>query len=214
MRIHLKSIGNSTKMRHEGDKEQHIIGICGGIGSGKSVVSRLLRLRGEAVYDCDMEARRLMDSSAEVLQELNIRYGDKVCPPQGPINRAELAQRIFSNDTERQWLNCLVHRMVREDVSTWAESLFATGSKRCFVESAIPATSGLTAMCSRIIIVDAPESLRIARVKDRDGLDESSIHQRILSQQEEDRQTRESGCPVFTINNDNATSVLANIDLI
>ncbi len=199
-------------MRQERDQEQYIIGISGGIGSGKSVVSRLLRLRGEAVYDCDMEARRLMDSSAEVLRELNIRYGEKVCSPQGPINRTELAQRIFSNDTERQWLNRLVHRMVREDVSTWAKSLFAAGHKRCFVESAIPATSGLTAMCSRIIIVESPESLRIARVRDRDGLDESSIHQRILSQQEEDRLTRESGCQVITICNDNITSVLASID--
>lgn len=199
-------------MRQERDQEQYIIGISGGIGSGKSVVSRLLRLRGEAVYDCDIEARRLMDSSAEVLRELNIRYGEKVCSPQGLINRTELAQRIFSNDTERQWLNSLVHCMVREDVSTWANSLFAAGHKRCFVESAIPATSGLTAMCSRIIIVEAPESLRIARVRDRDGFDESSIHQRIMSQRKEDRLTRESGCHVITICNDNITSVLASID--
>ena len=50
-----------------------MIGICGGIGSGKSVVSRILRLRGDAVYDCDLEAKRIMDSSEEVLTALNVR---------------------------------------------------------------------------------------------------------------------------------------------
>ena len=55
-----------------------MIGICGGIGSGKSVVSRILRLRGDAVYDCDLEAKRIMDSSEEVLTALNGRYGDDV----------------------------------------------------------------------------------------------------------------------------------------
>lgn len=57
-----------------------LIGICGGIGSGKSVISRVLRLRGEAVYDCDLEARRIMDTSEEVLRLLHERYGEEVCP--------------------------------------------------------------------------------------------------------------------------------------
>ncbi len=64
-----------------------MIGICGGIGSGKSVVSRVLRLRGEHVYDCDLEAKRIMDSSEEVLDALHERYGDVVCPVGGPICR-------------------------------------------------------------------------------------------------------------------------------
>lgn len=193
------------------DRKRHIIGICGGIGSGKSVVSRMLRLRGEAVYDCDIEARRLMDTTPEVLRKLNIRYGDKVCPPQGPICRTELAKRIFGDDRERQWLNSMVHQMVREDVRTWAESLFSTGRERCYVESAIPATSGLTAMCNGIILVDAPESIRITRVKDRDGLDEASIRRRIASQEEEERLIKESGCMVVSICNDDVSSVLESI---
>lgn len=185
-----------------------LIGICGGIGSGKSVVSRVLRLRGEAVYDCDLEARRIMDTSEEVLRELNGRYGDSVCPVGGPICRQELASRVFGSDVDRLWLNALVHRLVREDVKTWSEAMSRKGHTRCFVESAILATSGLIAMCDEVIIADAPVQVRISRVRDRDGLDKESILRRIRSQEEEERIVRESGCAMVTVCNDGEASVL------
>lgn len=188
-----------------------LIGICGGIGSGKSVISRVLRLRGEAVYDCDLEGRRIMDTSEEVLRLLHERYGEVVCPARGPICRPNLARKIFGNDEERLWLNALVHRMVREDVKTWSEAMSRKGHPRCFVESAILVTSGLAAMCSEIIIVDAPEQLRISRVRDRDGLDEESILRRIRSQEEEERMVRKSGCTVVTVCNDGEASVLESL---
>lgn len=188
-----------------------IIGICGGIGSGKSVVSRILRLRGEAVYDCDLEAKRIMDKSQEVLSALNARYGSEVCPKEGPICRPELARRIFDNDGERLWLNSLVHRLVREDIERWADSNSRCGKKRCFVESAILATSGLGVMCSEIWIVAAPEEVRIARVIDRDRLAEESIRKRIQSQEKEEQLLRQSGIPLKIIDNDGKAPLLPQI---
>ena len=178
-----------------------MIGICGGIGSGKSVVSRILRLRGEPVYDCDLEAKRIMDSSAEVLAALNKRYGDAVCPSGGPILRPELARRVFGNDEERLWLNSLVHRLVREDVGRWHSVRMAAGYGRCFVESAIIATSGLAAMCDEIWLVTASEEVRIARIKQRDSLSEEAIKSRIRAQQEEERLLNVSGVPIRIIDN-------------
>lgn len=163
-----------------------MIGICGGIGSGKSVVSRILRLRGEAVYDCDLEAKRIMDGSEEVLSALNERYGDAVCPKGGPICRSELAGRVFNCEEERLWLNYLVHRPVREDLVRWHEAKASEGRGRCFVESAILASSGLAQMCDEIWLVTASEDVRIARIKSRDSLDEESILKRIRSQKEEE----------------------------
>ncbi|MBO5443970.1 MAG: dephospho-CoA kinase [Muribaculaceae bacterium] len=188
-----------------------IIGICGGIGSGKSVVSRVLRLRGEMVYDCDFEARRIMDSSPEVMMALYERYGEEVCPAAGPICRPELSKRVFGNREERLWLNAMVHRMVREDVREWADAVFSAGGDRCFVESAILASSGLADMCSDIILVDAPEPLRVARVGDRDGIAPEDIRRRIESQREETRLAMDSGCRIVSVCNDNNTSILESL---
>lgn len=189
-----------------------IIGICGGIGSGKSVLSRVLRLRGETVYDCDQEAKRIMDSSRDVLEALHDRYGDIVCPAAGPICRSELAKRVFSCDVERLWLNSLVHRLVREDVEKWHKTMTKEGHSRCFVESAILATSGLARMCAEIWIVDASEEVRIARIKQRDSIDEDAIRKRIRSQREEELLLKSTCIPVRIIDNSGAIPLLTQID--
>ena len=185
-----------------------MIGICGGIGSGKSVVSRILRLRGDAVYDCDLEAKRIMDSSDEVLTALNGRYGDDVCPAGGPICRPELSRRVFSSDEERLWLNSLVHRLIREDVERWHSLCMAEGRERCFVESAILASSGLAAMCGEIWLVTASEEVRVERVMQRDSLSEDAIRSRIRSQREEERLVMASGIPVRIIDNSGTVPLL------
>lgn len=185
-----------------------IIGICGGIGSGKSVVSRILRLRGMAVYDCDQEAKRIMDTSEEVLSALHDRYGDEVCPVSGPICRPELARRLFGSDEERLWLNSLVHRLVHEDIENWHSRHLGRGVEKCFVESAILASSGLAEMCSEVWIVTASEEVRIARVQARDSLDEHSIRRRIRSQAEEERLLECLPVPVRLIDNSGDVPVL------
>lgn len=189
-----------------------MIGICGGIGSGKSVVSRVLRLRGEPVYDCDLEAKLIMDGSEEVLSALNLRYGDQVCPVGGPICRPELAKRVFSSDEERLWLNSLVHRLVREDVGRWHSAKMAEGYERCFVESAILASSGLAQMCSEVWVVTASDDVRITRIKQRDLLDETSIRKRIQSQLEEELLLKDAEIPIRIIDNSGSTPILAQIE--
>lgn len=188
-----------------------MIGICGGIGSGKSVVSRILRLRGEPVYDCDLEAKRIMDTSEEILEALHERYGDSVCPCGGPICRPELARRVFGSDAERLWLNSLVHRLVREDVDGWHAACMSEGHKRCFVEAAILASSGLADMCSEVWLVTAPEAIRIARVHQRDSLSEDAILSRIRSQQEEERLLAAHRIPVREIDNSGSIPLLTQI---
>ncbi len=178
-----------------------ITGISGGIGSGKSVVSRILRLRGFAVYDCDSEAKRIMDCSEEVLEALHSRYGESVCPPGGPICRSELARRLFGSDEERLWLNSLVHRLVREDIGKWHDEQTKKGNEICFVESAILASSGLAKMCSEIWLVTASDNVRISRVQARDSLDEKEICRRIRSQENENQLLSETDIPVRIIDN-------------
>ena len=175
-------------------------------------MSRILRLRGEAVYDCDLEAKRIMDSSHEVLRALHERYGEAVCPASGPICRPELARRVFGSDAERMWLNALVHRLVREDVARWHAARMAEGRGRCFVESAILATSGLAEMCDDVWLVTASEAVRVARIRQRDSLAEDAILSRIRSQQEEVRLLEACGKPIRVIDNSGDESLVYGME--
>lgn len=188
-----------------------ITGICGGIGSGKSAVSRILRLRGESVYDCDLNAKRLMDSSVEVLHALHVRYGDSVCPADGPICRPALSKRVFGDDAERLWLNGLVHHLVREDVERWHLKQTQRGVSRSFVESAILVSSGLAEMCGEIWIVTAPEDVRMERVCVRDSLTPELVRERIRAQASEESLLGECGVPVRIIDNSGETPLLAQL---
>lgn len=191
-----------------------LIGITGGIGTGKSVVSRICRLKGYAVYDCDLEAKRLMDSSEWLKRELSAIAGEKVISSEGNINRKELSQILFTDHGIRRKVNSLVHRMVREDIEIWArhESIDdGVGHPEYrFVESAILSSSGLSEICERIWLVECDENLRIERAIKRGNIDLDNLLLRIESQREEFKTL-----PAYKtdrINNDGDRSLLEQID--
>ena len=162
-----------------------VIGITGGIGAGKSVVSRILRLKGYPVYDCDSEARSLMESSEEILAALQGRFGEECILECGALNRGYIASKVFNDAEELTWLNALVHGAVREDVRDWVEAYASAGKEKLFVESAILYTSGLDKMCDRIWLVTAPEELRLERAMKRGGASKEDLRRRIESQRME-----------------------------
>ena len=144
------------------------IGITGGIGSGKSVVSRLLRIMGYSVYDTDSEAKRLMESSLEVVQKLSECFGRDIYH-NGRLNRGLLSSRVFGKSDKIVLLNSIVHPVVRFDFYRWSESL---NEEICFVESAILYESRFDELVDEVWTVTAPEELRISRVRQRSGLTE------------------------------------------
>ncbi len=143
-----------------------IIGITGGIGSGKSTIARELARRGFVVYDCDQEAKRIIAENADVQQEIIDLLGeeafikvqsDKVQSTK--YNTEYVAKRVFEDSRLLEALNAIVHPAVGLDIMK---------RKPDFVESAILYESGLDILCDRIIVVDAPEEIRIARTIARD----------------------------------------------
>lgn len=161
------------------------IGITGGIGAGKSVVSRALRLRGYRVYDCDFEAKRLMDNSAQLKEDISRRFGAECLLADGSLHRPAIAAHLFGDAAKRDWLNSIVHAMVRADIAAWLGSLEEEGVEVAFIESAILRSSRLDAVCSEIWLVDAPEEVRISRVQKRNGMKAELVRQRIEAQMEE-----------------------------
>lgn len=139
-----------------------LIGITGGIGAGKSVVSRVLRMRGFGVYDCDYRASVIMNSP-EVLSLLCGRFGDKTVNPDGTLCRPFLASVIFNSEPDRLWVNALVHERVRADLERW----HTLSGRNLFVETAILAESGLAGRCAEVWLVDASGEVRLRRALDR-----------------------------------------------
>lgn len=159
----------------------NIIGITGGIGSGKSVVSRILRLNGFNVYDCDSEARMLMETDFELKRRLIEILGPQAYSSAGVLDRRYIAGKIFFDSALRNEVNAVVHRAVKENLLSYAERIGGV----VFCESAILATSRFDAECKKIWVVMAPEDERIARVGHRDSLSREEIEGRIASQQKE-----------------------------
>ena len=116
--------------------------ITGGIGSGKSVVSRVLRILGYPVYDCDSAAKSLMDADEEIKRRL-IDEIDSLAVVDGVIDRRRIAEVVFADAEKLAALNAIVHAAVREDIASW---VFSQDSDRLFVETAILYESGLNRM--------------------------------------------------------------------
>ena len=157
----------------------YIIGLTGGIGSGKSVVSHLLRLMDVPVYDCDSEAKLLMCESAVIREALIEAVGTEAYDAEGRLNRVYLASYMFSNAERVALVNRIVHPVVRADFKEWAKR---TGSAIVAVESAILFEAGMQTDVSAVWVVDASEDLRLQRAMKRDASNEKAVRNRMQSQ--------------------------------
>lgn len=133
------------------------IGITGGIGSGKSTIAHELAQRGYTVYDCDREAKRIIAEDPEVRKAIIALLGEEAFAD-GTYNTAYVAQRVFENSSLREALNAIVHPAVCQDILKRQPD---------FIESAILFESGLNRLCDKVIVIDAPEEIRIARTLNR-----------------------------------------------
>lgn len=180
------------------------IGITGGIGSGKSVVSHLLRVMGYPVYDTDSEARRLMTSQPELMARLSEAFGADIYAD-GRLNRPLLASRTFGNPGQVARLNAIVHPAVRHDFDRWArERSEAVG----FVESAILYESQFDRLVDEVWLVTAPEALRIERVQQRSGLSADEVRRRMAAQMSDEERSRRA---THIICNDGSESLVATV---
>lgn len=161
--------------------KQNLIVITGGIGTGKSVISRICRLKGFPVYDCDRRASILMNTSCELKESLTRLCGAEIYRD-GSLCRDRMAELIFGSEKMRREVNALVHEAVRRDIKQWSESQL---SPVVFVESAIATTARLTANAAAVWLTEAPAELRIRRVELRNGLPRKCIEERMKAQEHE-----------------------------
>ena len=162
-----------------------IIALSGGIGAGKSVVSKILRVMGYSVYDCDSEAKKIMSSDTE-LHELLCRHIHPQAVVGGHINNSIIAETVFDNPDSLRKLNSLVHAAVFADLELWRAEQGRLGHSPLFVESAITHSSGLIDIVDEEWRVEAPLRQRIERVANRSRLSEEQIVKRIEAQKSDE----------------------------
>lgn len=182
-----------------------MIGLTGGIGSGKSTIARELAKQGFAIYDCDREAKRIIAEDKDVQQAIIDLLGHEAFAD-GVYNTKYVAKQVFEEPELLAALNTIVHPKVREDILK---------RKPDFIESAILFEAGLDAICDKIVIVEAPEDIRIERVIARDyGHDASpanidKVRARIRAQKTS-ANANALQRPMLTVSND-GISVLSGI---
>ena len=181
------------------------IGITGGIGSGKSVISRILKTIGYPVYDSDSWAKHLMNNHPNIRQALINKFGIETYTPEG-LNRTYLAQQIFNDKANLAFVNSIVHPTVCNHFMQWAENQH---TEFVFIESAILFSSGLDTILDKVIYVNAPQELRIQRAILRDNASTEAITARINSQSHDNEYALTHSN--FIINNDNQTLIIPQL---
>ena len=184
---------------------KRVVAITGGIGSGKSVVSRLLEVMGYAVYDADSRARELMASSPAIRSGVVSLFGADLYGGQG-LDRKRLGNIVFKDNTLLQKLNALVHPVVRDDFREWGSD---RSDSLLFIESAILFESGFRSLVDTVWCVVAPETMRIERVVRRNGLSSEAVRFRMAAQMDE---TEKAALSDAIIRNDGDTPLIPQIN--
>lgn len=159
------------------------IGITGGIGSGKSVVSHLLDVMGVPMYISDIETRKLMQSDEDIRRSLIALLGEEVYVG-GSLNKPMLAAYLFASDQHAREINAIVHPRVKADFRRWAQE--HDRHPLVGIESAILIEAGFAAEVDKVVMVYAPREVRVARAIKRDSSSREQIEQRIRSQMDDE----------------------------
>ncbi len=158
------------------------VGITGGIGSGKTTVCRLFAVLGIPVYDADYWAKWLIEHDPQVRKEVIALLGPEAYRPDGAYDRAYVARRVFADAALLAALNAIVHPAVERHSRAWHEQQAQTGCPYTLKEAALLVESGSHRFLDALIVVTAPEAVRIRRVMVRDGATETDVRARMQRQ--------------------------------
>ncbi len=147
-----------------------IIGLTGGIGSGKSTVSDILKEQGIPVVDGDRIAREVVEPHRPAYDEIVRVFGTEVLQQDGTLNRKHIGEIVFSDPEKLSVLNSITHKEIYRVILERLESLKETGTTLVFLDVALLFETGFDQLTDRVWVVDAPDAVRVERIQKRDGL--------------------------------------------
>ena len=181
------------------------IGITGGIGSGKSVVSKILSLLNIPIYLSDDEAKRLTATDETIRRELTDLLGDELYQG-GMLNKQKLANFLFASADNAEKINAIIHPQVKQDFRRWCTRHSA--SPFVAMESAILFESGFDSEVDVVVMVYAPQEVRIQRAMMRDAASRTQIEQRIQHQMDDEVKCSKAHCVLI---NDDKTALIPQV---
>jgi dephospho-CoA kinase len=185
-----------------------LIGLTGGIGSGKSTVAGLFRTLGIPVYESDVQAKSLMNEDNEVREQILHLFGNEAYTDDQHLNRSWLASKAFADPGLLKQLNAIVHPAVYKDLQRWAKEDAQLYAPYLLQESAILFEENLISRLQAVILVVASEEIRINRVMKRDELTEKQIRDRMKFQWPDEKKIPLSD---FIIYNDGERPLISQV---
>ncbi len=168
-----------------------IVGLTGGVGSGKTIVSQTLREEGAYLIDADQIARELVTPHSPTWNELVQVFGKEILNEDESIDRKGLAQRVFSNPKERTLLNQVIHPRIKEEIKRRKEEILQKDPEAIIIiDAALLVERGDHREMDKVIVVVAPDDQRIERLKRRDGMSEEEAKKVISSQMPQEEKMR------------------------
>ena len=162
-----------------------VVGITGGIGSGKSEVTRRFEAHGIVVVDADIAARIIVEPGGAALAAIAGHFGNNIILADGSLDRAALRQRVFADEDERRWLEQLTHPLIGEEIR---RQLAAADSPYSILSSPLLLETQQKQLADCVVVVDVPEALQLERASRRDGNSQEQIRRIMAAQmRREDR---------------------------
>ena len=161
--------------------KQHVfvVGLTGGIGSGKAVATAIFENLGIDIVDADEVARDVVEVGSEGLRQIAEHFGERILLEDGSLNRAALREKVFAAEEEKHWLNGLLHPLIR---SRMQQLISESTSPYCILSVPLLVENKLTEMCNHVVVVDCPEAMQLERALKRDGSTEQTIKSIMASQ--------------------------------
>ena len=185
-----------------------IIGLTGGIGSGKTAAAnRFAAAHGIHVVDADQKSRVVVEPGRPALAHIVDRFGDAMLLDDGTLNRAALRETVFAAPEQRQWLEQLLHPLIRNEIIT---DLHSATSPYALLVSPLLVESGQNSLTSRVIVVDVPEAMQLARTVQRDAVPEAQI--RAIMQAQAQREERLRHAHDVLTNDSDLAALHAQVD--
>ena len=187
--------------------ERYVVGITGGIGSGKSAVTDHLETKGITIVDADKVARIVVEPGTSGLAAIAEHFGSDILLPDGGLDRAALRKVVFDNADERKVLEGITHPRIREEI---ARQLSEATSPYVVLASPLLLESGQNSFANYVVVVDVPESVQLSRTMARDDNSEQLVKSIMAAQL--DRETRLSRADTSISNDGSLDELYTRVD--
>ncbi|WP_350227791.1 dephospho-CoA kinase [Neptuniibacter halophilus] len=171
-----------------------IAGVTGGIGSGKSAATDFLAAKGVKVVDADIAAREVVQPGEPALQAIADHFGTELLQPDGSLDRAALRKHIFADESARQWLEQLLHPLIRQRI---IKQLSEAEGSYAVLASPLLLETDQKQLTQHVVVIDVPEEVQLARTMQRDNNNEQQVRAIIAAQMPRQQRLQQADSVIY-----------------